>query len=62
MEPEDVTSVLRIGLFDGMGALRVAADAIGLPVAGHISIEKHAPAVGLSKVGLPALRLSKMSP
>lgn len=39
-----MTSVLTIGLFDGMGALRVAADAIGLPVVGHVSVEKHAPA------------------
>ena len=42
VEPDEVTSVLTIG--DGTGALRVAADAIGLPVAGHISVEKHAPA------------------
>ena len=36
---EDLTQVLTIGLFDGIGALRVAADAAGLPVAGHISVE-----------------------
>ena len=40
VEPTEVTSVLTIGLFDGMGALRVAAGSIGMPVAGHISIEK----------------------
>ena len=44
VEPSEVTSVLTIGLFDGMGALRVAADSIGVRVAGHISIEKHSPA------------------
>ena len=44
VEPREVTSVLTIGLFDGMGALRVAADAIGLPVVGHVSVEKHGPA------------------
>ena len=44
VEPSEVASVLTIGLFDGMGALRVAADSIGIPVAGHISIEKHGPA------------------
>ena len=44
VEPNDLTQVLTIGLFDGLGALRVAADVIGLPVVGHISIEKHAPA------------------
>ena len=30
-EPSDVCSVLTIGLFDGIGALRVAADACGFP-------------------------------
>ena len=44
VEPSDLTQVLTIGLFDGLGALRVAADVIGLPVVGHISIEKHPPA------------------
>jgi hypothetical protein len=38
-EVEDMTQVLTIGIFDGIGALRVAADAAGLPVAGHVSIE-----------------------
>ena len=36
---DDLTQVLTIGLFDGIGALRVAADAVGLPVAGHVSVE-----------------------
>lgn len=36
---DDMTQVLTIGLFDGIGALRVAADAAGIPVAGHISVE-----------------------
>ena len=39
-EPHDLTQVLTVGLFDGLGALRLAADAIGLPMAGHVSIEK----------------------
>lgn len=39
VEPHDVTSVLTIGLFDGIGALRVAADALGWSVQGHVSIE-----------------------
>ena len=43
VEEPDVITVLTIGLFDGIGALRVAADAIGLPVAGHISVEAHEP-------------------
>lgn len=38
-EPHDLIQVLTVGLFDGIGALRVAADALGLPVAGHISVE-----------------------
>ena len=39
--PEDLElcQVLSIGLFDGIGALRVALDTIRAPVAGHISVE-----------------------
>ena len=39
-EPHDFVQVLTVGLFDGIGALRVACDILGVPVAGHISIEK----------------------
>ena len=39
VEPADVTGVLTIGLFDGIGALRVAADAVGWHVLGHVSVE-----------------------
>lgn len=35
----ETVEVLTIGLFDGIGALRVAADVLQLPVAGHISVE-----------------------
>ncbi len=38
-EPEDHCQVLTVGLFDGIGALRVAADALVLPMAGHLSSE-----------------------
>ena len=38
-EAEDHVQVLTIGLFDGIGALRVAADALQLPMAGHVSSE-----------------------
>lgn len=38
-EPMEVVEVLTIGLFDGIGALRVAADVLQLPMAGHISVE-----------------------
>ena len=41
---DDMTQILTIGLFDGVGALRVAADAAGLPVAGHVSVEVNAAA------------------
>lgn len=39
-EPSAMTQVLTIGLFDGIGALRVAADSLQLPVLGHISVEQ----------------------
>ena len=44
VEPADIPSVLTIGLFDGIGALRVAVDALGWNVAGHISVEQFEPA------------------
>ena len=44
VEPMDMIGVLTIGLFDGIAALRVAADALGLPVHGHVSVECHGPA------------------
>eukprot|EP00435_Cladocopium_sp_Y103_P046394 s849_g13.t1 len=39
VEPTELGGVLTIGLFDGIGALRVAADALGWNVVGHISVE-----------------------
>eukprot|EP00438_Fugacium_kawagutii_P008896 Skav215704 [mRNA] locus=scaffold2573:57842:63963:+ [translate_table: standard] len=44
VDPVDVSSVLTIGIFDGIAALRVAADALGWNVQGHVSIEKSADA------------------
>ena len=38
-ELEDHCQVLTVGLFDGIGALRVSADALVLPMAGHMSSE-----------------------
>jgi len=38
-EAHDLVQVLTVGLFDGIGALRVAADTLGLPIAGHVSVE-----------------------
>ena len=40
VEPTDLPTVLTIGLFDGIAALRVAADCLGWCVLGHISVEK----------------------
>ena len=39
-EEHDMVQVLSVGLFDGIAALRVACDVLGLPMAGHVSIEK----------------------
>lgn len=39
LEPHDACQVLSVGLFDGLGALRVACDLVGLPMAGHVSVE-----------------------
>ena len=39
-ELHDFEQILTVGMFDGIGALRVACDRMNLPVAGHISIEK----------------------
>ena len=38
------SQVLSIGLFDGIGALRVALDCLGIPIAGHIGVEKNSEA------------------
>eukprot|EP00438_Fugacium_kawagutii_P033880 Skav219422 [mRNA] locus=scaffold571:219333:222977:- [translate_table: standard] len=39
-EEHDFCQVLSIGLFDGIGGLRTALDVLGLPMAGHVSVEK----------------------
>ena len=39
-EAHDLQLVLTVGLFDGISALRLAADTLGLPMAGHVSVEK----------------------
>lgn len=43
-DPRVDGGVLAIGLFDGIGALRVALELLGIPVLGYISVEKHGPA------------------
>ena len=44
LEPAEQISVLSIGLFDGISALRVALDSLNAPVCGHISVEMQAEA------------------
>ena len=39
-EEHDFVQVLSVGLFDGISGLRVACDTLGLPMAGHISVEQ----------------------
>ena len=41
-EAHDLIQVLSVGLFDGVGCLRMACDVLGLPMAGHVSVEKSA--------------------
>ena len=44
-EAHDLCQILSIGLFDGIGALRVALD-LQAPLAGHISVEANSSARG----------------
>ena len=53
-ECRDVCQVLIVGLFDGIGALRVASDSIGLPVAGHVSVEMNPAASRVLESKFPA--------
>ena len=53
-EPSDLCGVLTVGLFDGIGALRVAADACQLPVIGHISVEVNKEASRVLESKFPA--------
>ena len=45
--------VLSIGLFDGIGALRVALDLLGLPCLAHISVEKESAASRVVEAAFP---------
>eukprot|EP00438_Fugacium_kawagutii_P001317 Skav226301 [mRNA] locus=scaffold3301:342063:352131:+ [translate_table: standard] len=53
VETTDSMQVLTIGVFDGIAALRVAADSLGLPVIGHISIEKNPVAARVVEARFP---------
>ena len=39
VEPDEMDQVLVVSLFDGIGALRVALDALRVPVGGYVSVE-----------------------
>ena len=52
-EEMDLCPVLSIGMFDGIGALRVALDLLGAPVCGHISIEKSPEAQRVVEANFP---------
>eukprot|EP00438_Fugacium_kawagutii_P002167 Skav228801 [mRNA] locus=scaffold359:83300:86560:+ [translate_table: standard] len=41
VEPHDLTQVLCVGLFDGISALRIAMDTLGVPLAGHVAVEQN---------------------
>ena len=50
-------SVLVVGLFDGLGALRVAVDTLGIPVIGYVSVEKHPPAQRVVESHFPGVKV-----
>ena len=52
-EELDLSEVLCVGLFDGIGALRVALDALGVPVRGHISVEQNVQAQRVVEANFP---------
>lgn len=52
-EELEMTQILSVGLFDGIGALRVALGAIKAPVAGHISVESNPEARGVVESNFP---------
>ena len=55
-EPFDTVEILTIGLFDGIGALRVACEVLHLPVAGHISVECNPAANRVMEAAFPGSR------
>eukprot|EP00438_Fugacium_kawagutii_P014624 Skav234625 [mRNA] locus=scaffold171:83113:87878:- [translate_table: standard] len=52
-EPSSVIQVLTIGLFDGIGALRVAVDSLQMASVGHISVEKESTATRVLESRFP---------
>eukprot|EP00435_Cladocopium_sp_Y103_P044210 s1097_g12.t1 len=55
-EPFETCEVLTVGLFDGIGALRVATELLHLPVAGHISVECNTAANRVVEASFPGTR------
>lgn len=53
IESTDVPVVLTVGLFDGIAALRVAADVLQWNVVAHISVEKSAEAARVVESRFP---------
>lgn len=49
--------VLTVGLFDGIGALRVATDLLGLQVIGHVSVETNKQAARVVESHFPETRV-----
>ena len=47
--------ILSIGLFDGIGALRVALDLLGVNVLGHISVEQNVSAARVVEASFPSV-------
>ena len=45
--------ILSIGIFDGIGALRVALDLLGVPVIGHVGVEKEGKASRVVEANFP---------
>eukprot|EP00434_Breviolum_minutum_P043432 symbB.v1.2.038718.t1/scaffold6139.1/size20637/2 len=55
--PGEDLSVLCVGLFDGIGALRVALDLLGCQVMGHISVESNAAASRVVESHFPGVEV-----
>ena len=49
--------VLVVGLFDGLGALRLAVEALGVPVIGYISVEKSSEAQRVVESHFPGVQV-----
>eukprot|EP00438_Fugacium_kawagutii_P012022 Skav218164 [mRNA] locus=scaffold5213:63405:66158:- [translate_table: standard] len=52
-EVHDFCQVLTVGLFDGISAIRVAMEVLGLAIAGHVSVEKNEAARRVTEAAFP---------